>query len=178
MTKHASRLCCVALGSVLCLAGACEDEVKVPDRVWDAAMAVCERWKGCDGSDFADRYTSVEECADLYTKYFPWDEYTEECIEAHIASFECVAAAPCFGWSDECHFPAQLRSYHCWRYDTSEWGVVCGDPSSADWQEECDWQCGPEYESHLCSEQTPDYCQCGDEQCAQGEYCCTCLDLD
>ena len=68
MTKHASRLC-VAMGSVLCLVGACEDEaVKVPDRAWDAVMARCERLKECDGSGFADRYTSVEECVDGYLK--------------------------------------------------------------------------------------------------------------
>jgi hypothetical protein len=177
MTKHASRLC-VALGVVLCLAGSCLDKPHmVPERVWDAALADCERSKECDGGRFAEYYTSVENCADVRTKYFPWDEYTEECTEAWIVSFECLAAAPCFDRMAACHLQQQIRGYHCWRFDTSEWGVVCGDRSAADWKAECEWHCGSAHEWALCSDQTPDYCQCGDDQCAQGEHCCTCLDL-
>jgi hypothetical protein len=72
------------------------------------------------------------------------------------------------------------RASHLLREATRSCSVMCGDPTSDQWQEDCDWLCviWTTNVSAPCSEQTPDYCQCGDEQCAQGEYCCTCLDLE
>lgn len=173
----------VALGIACCAAGACLEKKpqEVPPRVWEAAIASCENYQRCYPGEFADRYTSFEQCADVRTKHFPWEDYTQECVEAWIAVLNCNAEGQCYGTpSDECELAVHLRSYHCWRYNTSYYGVMCGDPSSEQWREECQMLCGPwghEFESVLCSEHTPDYCVCGGERCAEGEYCCSCLNV-
>ncbi|MDY0004407.1 MAG: hypothetical protein RBU30_24110, partial [Polyangia bacterium] len=119
MTTH-TWLTVVALCCPLMILGGCQERVvRVPDRVWDAAMAYCEHRRTCSGYRFFEYYTSIEDCADIMTKYFPWDRYTEVCIEAHIATFECEAAEPCYPEPYSCDLPNQLRSYHCWRFDTA-----------------------------------------------------------
>lgn len=172
-------LSCLAAACVLCLAAGCEKEKnKVPERVWIAAVAYCERLKECDGSWFASAYGSVEHCADIHTKYLPWDEYSQECIEAKVAAFECEASAPCIGGEEECHLQHQLKSYLCDHLDTATYGLMCGslDNGSSYW-DECSDACPlNDYIMAwcLCSADTADYCNCGGQQCADGEHCCYC----
>lgn len=99
----------------------------------------------------------------------------ESCIEAHIATFECEAAEPCYPEPYSCDLPNQLRSYHCWRFDTAYYGWNCG-MDATDFASCNEWCSGSSdiREYVLCSAETPDYCQCGSETCQEGEYCCYC----
>lgn len=177
MTKRV-MLMSAALVILLPGIGSCEDRaVQVPARVWEAAMSSCEKSRECSPAHFNDLFSSLEDCADSTTKHFPWGRYTEECIESHIATLECEAAEPCYAEPHSCELPNQLLSYNCWRFNTLLYGQNCGLDATD--MEECHERCyavGGIRVYALCSQMTPDYCNCGQEICQEGEYCCYCQD--